>query len=183
MQISGPDLDQLRENLHLNELGPKSLHFNINRPGLSNLNLTFLKMRNIIRRVYSTVHVIQIVLKQISVCKQLPRSGNKALVALGSPWQYLSHHSCPCSPPPPPLVKQSAALEVLGPLPVTSYGWSSVPPVHCLAYPNIREKCARSYHVTSHFLALRTVRGGCAPCVAALSCSMSLFMAVLCSTA
>lgn len=39
MQISGPDLDLLKENLHFNELGPKSLHFN--RPGLSNLNLAF----------------------------------------------------------------------------------------------------------------------------------------------
>ena len=53
MQISGPDLDPRPENLHLNELGPKSLH--VNRPGLSNLTVTFLKVRNTIRRTYSTV--------------------------------------------------------------------------------------------------------------------------------
>ena len=36
---SGPDLDLLKEDLHFDELGPKSLHFN--KLGLSHLNLTF----------------------------------------------------------------------------------------------------------------------------------------------
>ena len=36
---AGPDLDLLKEDLHFDELGPKSLHFN--KLGLSHLNLTF----------------------------------------------------------------------------------------------------------------------------------------------
>ena len=69
MQISGPDLDLLKENLHFNEPGLKSMHFN--RPGLSNLNSNFFLIEKYNQK-NSSLYVIEIVMKQTPVCEHNP---------------------------------------------------------------------------------------------------------------